>query len=158
MRFQRRFQTPITIGMAGALLAGASAGCLADDGATNAKPLALRTIMQEMGKNMQIVTDGISRGDWELVEKTTPPIADHRQPPDAEKARIIGFFGAEMGRFKAYDTETHDHALAMGNAAKAKDGRAVILAFQQLQTSCYSCHTTFRKPFIAHFYGKKDAP
>lgn len=157
MKLQPRFRTLITIGMTGALLAGASVSCLADDG-KSVTPLALRTIMQEMGKNMQIVTDGISRGDWELVEKTVPPIADHRQPPDSEKARIIAFFGAEMGRFKAYDSETHDHAMAVGDAAKAKDGLAVILAFQQLQTSCYSCHNTFRKPFIAHFYGKKDAP
>jgi cytochrome c556 len=65
--------------------------------------------------------------------------------------------GTNMGRFKAHDGETHDHAQAAGNAAKAKDGQGVILAFQKLQTSCYSCHSEFRKSFVEHFYGKKDA-
>jgi len=46
---------------------------------------------------------------------------------------------------------------AAGKAANAKDGQGVILAFQKLQTSCYNCHSEFRKPFVEHFYGKKDA-
>ena len=44
-------------------------------------------------------------------------------------------------------------AQAVGKAAKAKDGQGVILAFQKLQTSCYNCHSEFRKPFVEHFYG-----
>lgn len=157
MNFHYRRQHHFIFGLAGALLLGVSTACLADDD-KSAKPLALRTIMQGMGKNMQVMTDGISRSDWKLVENTAALLADHPQPPDQEKARIIGFFGAEMGRFKGYDTETHDHALAAGVAAKAGNGKAVIQAFGQLQTSCLGCHTTFREPFIAHFYGKKVAP
>lgn len=71
--------------------------------------------------------------------------------------RIIGFIGTDMGKFKAYDGETHDQGQAVGRSAKAKDGPGVILAFQKLQTSCYNCHSEFRKPFVAHFYGKRDA-
>ncbi|MFZ2524654.1 MAG: cytochrome c [Candidatus Ferrigenium altingense] len=120
------------------------------------EPLALQQIMKDLGKNMQVITDGISREDWELVEKTAPLIADHPQPPFSEKMRIMGFMGANMGKFKAHDGETHDNAQAVDNAAKAKDGQGVILAFQKLQASCYSCHSEFRKPFVEHFYGKKD--
>lgn len=122
-----------------------------------AEPLALQKVMKDLGKNMQTITDGISRGDWELVEKTAPLIADHPQPPMMEKMRIISFMGTNMGKFKAHDAETHDQAQAVGKAAKAKDGPGVILAFQKLQTSCYNCHSEFRKPFVEHFYGKKDA-
>lgn len=122
-----------------------------------AEPLALQQIMKDLGKNMQVITDGISREDWDLVEKTAPLIADHPQPPFSEKMRIMGFMGTSMGKFKAHDGETHEHAQATGNAAKAKDGQGVILAFQKLQTSCYSCHSKFRKPFVEHSYGKQDA-
>lgn len=130
---------------------------LAASGAHAAEPLALQKIMKDMGRNMQVITDGISRGDWELVEKTAPLIADHPTPPFGEKLRILGFVGTNMDKYKDYDGETHDHAQAAGKAAKAKDGRGVILAFEKLQTSCYNCHSEFRKPFVEHFYGKKNA-
>jgi len=126
-------------------------------GARADEPLALQQVMKDLGKNMQVITDGISRGDWDQVGKTAPLVADHPQPPFSEKMRIMGFMGTNMGKFKAYDGETHEQALAVGKAAKAKDGQGVILAFQKLQTSCYSCHSEFRKPFVEHFYGKKDA-
>lgn len=120
-----------------------------------AEPLALQKIMRDLGVNMQTVTDGISRGDWALVEKTAPLIADHPQPPIAEKVRIMTFMAGDMGKFKAYDSETHAQAQAIGKAAQARDGAGVILAFQKLQTSCYDCHREFRKPFVAHFYGAR---
>ncbi|MCK9213130.1 cytochrome c [Rhodoferax sp.] len=123
-------------------------------GAQAVEPLALQKVMKDLGKNMQVITDGISREDWALVEKTAPMIADHPQPPMSEKMRIMGFMGTNMSKFKTYDGETHDQAQAVGKAAKAKDGQGVISVFQKLQTSCYSCHSEFRKPFVEHFYGK----
>lgn len=127
----------------------------APGGAHAAEPLALQKIMKDLGKNMQVITDGISREDWELIAKTAPLVADHPQPPVAERMRILRFVGADMGKFKAHDGETHTQALAVGKAAQAKDGPGVILAFQKLQTSCYNCHSDFRKPFVEHFYGKQ---
>ncbi len=125
----------------------------ADNGKPNAEPLALQKVMKDLGKNMQIITDGISRDDWALVEKTAPLIGDHPQPPMSEKMRIIAFMGSNMGKFKAYDGETHDAAQELTQAAKNGDGLAVIKAFQTLQTGCYNCHREFRKPFVKHFYG-----
>jgi len=124
-------------------------------GAQAAEPLALRKVMRDLGSNMQVITDGISRGDWERVEKTAPLIADHPQPPLSEKMRIMSFMGSDMGKFKAHDSETHAQAQAVGKAAKAGDGAGVILAFQKLQSSCYDCHREFRKPFVNHFYGMR---
>lgn len=138
-------------------LLAASCLCCAASVTHAVEPLALQKIMKELGKNMQRITDGISREDWELVEKTAPLIADHPQPPLAEKMRIMRFIGTGMGKFKAYDGETHDQAQALGRAAGAGDGPGVILAFQKLQTSCYACHSEFRKPFAAHFYGSGNA-
>lgn len=138
-------------------LLAASCLLLAASGAQAAEPLALQKVMKDLGRNMQAITDGISREDWELVEKTAPLIAEHPQPPLSEKMRIMGFMGTDMGKFKAYDGETHELASALGKVARSKDGPGVILAFQKLQTSCYNCHSEFRTPFVAHFYGKKVA-
>jgi cytochrome c556 len=120
------------------------------------EPLALRTIMKSLGEHMQTVADGIAREDWELVERTAPLIAEHPQPPLSEKMRIMGFVGTHMAKYKSYDSETHDSARALGVAARARDGLGTIIAFQQLQASCYDCHREFRKQFVEYFYGKED--
>ncbi len=137
---------------AGLFFTAASGVGLAETGTDTAKALALRSIMKELGTNMQVITDGISREDWALIEKTAPLIADHPQPPISEKLRIISFMGNDMGRFKGYDGETHKAAEALGQAAGKEDGQAVISAFQRLQTTCYGCHHEFRQPFLKHFY------
>ena len=156
MKYERTFKASITSGVIAALLATVGPASWADD-SVKSSPFVLQKVMKDLGKNLQTITDGIPREDWELVEKTTSLVADHPQPPMTEKMRIMGFMGTNMGKFKTYDGETHEHAQAVGKAAKAKDGPGVILAFQKLQTSCYNCHSEFRKPFVAHFYGKKDA-
>ncbi len=119
-----------------------------------AEPLGLQGIMKDLGKNMQTVTDGISREDWELVARTAPLIADHPQPPLTEKMRIMAFMGSDMPRFKAFDGSTHDAAAEMGRLAQEKNGQQVIDSFHKLQSACLGCHQTFRKPFVEHFYGK----
>lgn len=118
-----------------------------------AEPLELQKVMKELGKNMQVITDGISREDWELVAKTAPLIAAHPQPPVSEKMRIMKFMGPEMSKFKAFDGETHDAAHSLEHVAHQKDGHKVIAAFQQVQTTCLNCHQTFRGKFVEHFYG-----
>jgi len=118
-----------------------------------AEPLELQKVMKELGKNMQVITDGISREDWELVAKTAPLIAAHPQPPMSEKMRIMSFLGPEMSKFKALDGETHEAAHGLEHAAHEKAGLKVIAAFQQVQTTCLNCHQTYRGKFVEHFYG-----
>lgn len=121
-----------------------------------AEPLEFKSVMKELGKNMQVITDGISREDWELVAKTAPMIATHPQPPISEKMRIMKFMGPEMSRFKAFDGETHEAAHNLELAAQEKDGQKVITAFRQVQTTCLNCHQTFRGKFVEHFYGTES--
>jgi hypothetical protein len=120
-----------------------------------AEPMALRRIMQELGKNMQTVTDGISREDWELVAGTAPRIAEHPQPPLGEKMLILAFVGSDAGRFKQFDGQTHQAAKALEQAARRGDGQAVVAAFSTLQGSCLACHQNFRKSFVEHFHGQR---
>jgi cytochrome c556 len=133
------------------LVAGAPALAAAEP----AQPLAMRGIMQDLGRHMQTVTLAIAREDWALVEKTAPLIAQHAQPPLMEKTRILRFVGTDMGKYKSHDHITHEAAHELAQAAKNKDGMAVIAAFQSVQTGCYGCHQEFRKPFVEHFYGAR---
>jgi len=119
-----------------------------------AEPLALQGIMKDMGRNMQVIVDGLSREDYAVVEKAALAIAVHPQPPAGEKMRFMGFVGSNAPRFKAFDGETHDNATALAKASKSGNGEDVIASFQKLQSSCLACHQAFRKPFQEHFYGK----
>lgn len=116
------------------------------------EPLALQQVMKDLGKNMQIATDGISREDWSSVEHAAHNIAGHTETPPDEKVRIAGFMGSNMGKFKAFDGQTHLAAHEMAEAARQKDGQKVISAFQKLQSACLSCHHDFRPAFVKHFY------
>lgn len=139
----------------GLILSFAYGQGVADTTSESVEPMALRKIMQDLGKNMQAITDGISREDWEQVEKIAPQVADHPQPPFGEKIRILSFVGTDVSKFKRYDGKTHDAARALEDAAKNKDGPAVISAFSALQTTCLACHQNFRKPFLEYFYGQE---
>lgn len=150
MKYPGSLTTFIAVGVLGALLAATSPAAGADP-RTEAKPTALRGIMQELGRNMLAITGGISREDWALVARIAPLIADHPQPPLAEKMRILGFIGADAGKFKSHDQKTHRAAQALERAATRQDGPAVISGFATLQASCLACHQEFRQPFKAHF-------
>lgn len=136
-----------------ALLAAAGPLAFANETA-EPKPLALRKIMQDLGKHMQTVTDGISREDWDAVAKTAALIADHPQPPATEKVRILTFIGADAGKFRGHDQKTHDAGIELQQATQRRDGQAVIAAFANIQQACLGCHQSFRKPFMEQFYGK----
>jgi cytochrome c556 len=147
---KRCLTTEFALGMVLSLLV---AGAPALAAAEPAQPLAMRGIMQDLGRHMQTVTLAIAREDWALVEKTAPLIASHPQPPLMEKTRILTFVGTDVGKYQSHDHKTHEAAHALGQAAKSKDGVAVIAAFQSIQSGCYGCHREFRKPFVEHFYG-----
>ncbi len=119
------------------------------------KPLALRKIMQDMGREMELIAGAISREEWTQVEKSAMRIADHPRPPMAERSRIIGFLGKKMAQFKGHDTKTHDTARHLAEAAAHGDGPAVISTFAALQRSCLECHRHFRDSIQEHFYGKR---
>jgi cytochrome c556 len=141
--------------LAGFAVIAASSQTLAETAPDSSEPLALRKIMQDLGKNMQAITDGISREDWELVEKAASQVADHPQPPFGEKVRILGFVGSDVSKFKGYDGETHNAAYVLGEVAAEKDGYGVVSAFSTLQNTCLACHQSFRKSFQEHFYGQR---
>lgn len=117
-------------------------------------PLALRKIMQDMGRSMQAVVDAMSREDWAKAARAAAAIADHPQPPVGEKVRILAFIGGDAGRFRDFDGRSQQAAKALQQAAERTDGQAAIAAFAELQSACLGCHQAFRRPLVEHFYGK----
>lgn len=119
------------------------------------KPMALRTVMQQLGRDMQAVTGAISKEDWLLVAELAPRIGRHAEPPLAEKKRILAWLGTDAGKFRGFDQQVHEAADAMGTAARQGDGQAVIQAFAKVQQGCLDCHQSYRKQFTEHFYDKR---
>ena len=125
------------------------------DGNATAEPMELRRIMRELGNDMQVVTDGISREDWERVAKTAPKIAEHRQPPFAEKMRILAFAGSNDGWFKRFDEQTHQTAKSFGTGGQgAVTVKRRSHPSQLCKTAAWLVIRNSRKPFVEHFYGQ----
>ena len=135
-------------------LATAATG-LGAQSADAAKPMALRSVMERLGRDMQAVTGAISKEEWTLVAELAPKIAKHAEPPLGEKMRILGWLGTDAGKFRGFDGQVHDAASAMGDAARRRDGQAVIAAFSKKQQSCLACHQSFRQSFVEQFYGSR---
>ena len=122
---------------------------------TEIKPLELRKIMHELGKDMQAITDAISYEDWARVANIAPRIAEHPEPSAIEKMRILTLIGTDAGKFESHDEITHLAARALEQVALRSEGLGVITAFANLQNGCLACHQSFRKPFVEHFYGHR---
>lgn len=150
------FQQTISTIVAAAVVALTSSA-MAENGAPaeTIKPLALRGMMDKLGRDMQIVTGAISKEDWALVATLAPKIASHAEPPFSEKVRILAWLGGDVRKFRDFDGRAHDAATAMGKAAKRRDGQAVIAAFAKVQPNCLGCHQSFRQAFKEHFYGRR---
>ena len=135
-------------------LATATTG-LGAQSADAAKPMALRSVMERLGRDMQAVTGAISKEEWTLVAELAPKIAKHAEPPLGEKMRILGWLGTDAGKFRGIDGQVQGAASAMGDAARRGDGQAVIAAFSKTQQSCLACHQSFRRSFVEQFYGSR---
>lgn len=119
------------------------------------KPMALRSVMQQLGQDMQAVTGAISSENWASVADLAPKIGSHAEPPAGEKMRILGWLGADAGKFRGFDGQLHDATVVMAKAATRGDGEGVIAAFANVQQRCLACHQEFRQTFQEHFYGKR---
>lgn len=118
-----------------------------------AKPMALRAVMGELGRNMQVITGAIAKEDWPQVAELAPQVGKHAEPPLSEKMRILSWLGTDAGKFRGFDAQVQDNATAMAEAARQGDGQAVIAAFSKTQQSCLACHQSFRRLFVEQFYG-----
>ncbi len=123
-----------------------------DETKSDAEPMELRLIMQDLELNMQRIASAIIREDLATVAEIAPLVADHDEPPMTEKMRILSFMGSDAGAFKSLDGVTHDTAMMLKEVAENDDGDAVIKTYADLLQSCVACHQKFKQPFVDHFY------
>ena len=99
---------------------------------------SLREIMRGMDKDLQLISNAISREDWSLIEELASEVENHEQPKFNDELLTL---------FKIYDDKTHLAAKDLKTAAAEKNGYNVINQFSNLQTTCLICHQSFRKPY-----------
>ncbi|MBZ0088157.1 MAG: cytochrome C [Thermomonas sp.] len=155
-QFHASASQPILLTAAASLLlVGIAAATTRARAAEPTPRMVLQGVMAKLGRDMQAVTGAIAVEDWAAVARLAPGIARHPEPPLSEKLRILAWLGGDAGKFRAFDIQAHDAALAMGQAAQRGDGGAVIDAFARTQRACLGCHQGYRQRFIARFHDRR---
>lgn len=132
-----------------------TATCWAAPPYSDAAPMALRGVMEDLGEQVAVVAAAIAHEDWARVQQAAALIADHPEPPPQEKAPILKLLGGEAQAFRGHDRKAAAAARTMSEAAARADGQGVIDAFHTVQSSCHGCHQQFRERLLGHFYGAR---
>lgn len=114
-------------------------------------PLPLQPMMawhqkQNMMEHLvaiQRVTDGLAREDWEEVAKAAALIESSPQ-----MQQMCQHMGAGADGFTEMALDFHRRADAIGEAARAHDGAAVLRATSSTLQSCTGCHAAFRQEVV----------
>jgi hypothetical protein len=120
-------------------------------GLDDRRPVPLQPMMawhqkQNMMEHLvaiQRITDGVAREDWEAVASASALI--ETSPQMQQMCRHMGA-GAEG--FTDMALEFHRRADAIGEAARAEDGAAVLRATSHTLEACTTCHAAFRQEVV----------
>ena len=111
--------------------------------------LTLKDVMQGLNTSMQDVTYGILMNDYDQISKSAREIAVHPTPDPALLKKVVAHLGSDMPQFKGFDKQVHDSALAMEQAAMARDQEALLEHHNQILRGCVGCHESFRDSVAA---------
>lgn len=92
---------------------------------------------------IQRITDALAREDWEGVAAASALIASSPQ-----MQQTCEHMGAGADGFTERALDFHRRADAIGVAARAKDGTAVLQATSHTLEACTSCHATYRQEVV----------
>jgi hypothetical protein len=112
------------------------------------RPLPLQPMMawhqkQNMMEHLvaiQRITDALAREDWEAVAAASALIESTPQ-----MQQMCQHMGAGAPGFTELALDFHRRADAIGQAARAKDGPAVLRATAHTLQACTGCHATWRQ-------------
>ena len=110
----------------------------------SAETLTLKSVMQQLGKDLAEMNHGILIEDYATIERTAMRIAEHPKPALVQRKAIMAKLGPDTATFKEYDGIVHNSAKAISEAAKTSDMLAIMEQQQQLFNGCIQCHSTFR--------------
>lgn len=92
---------------------------------------------------IQRITDGLAREDWEEVARASTLIET-----SAEMQQMCRHMGAGAEGFTELALDFHRRADAIGAAARAHDGPAVLRATSNTLQACTACHAAFRQEVV----------
>lgn len=92
---------------------------------------------------IQRITEGLAREDWEEIARASALIES--SPQMQQRCQHMGA-GAEG--FTEMALDFHRRADAIGVAARAHDGPAVLLATSNTLQACTGCHAAFRQEVV----------
>lgn len=103
----------------------------------------LKELMATMGGHAQGILAGILYDDFEVIKDAVAWVGNHPEPT-ADLAKIKAELGVQVLRFKWYDTQAHNAAIAIGVAAQNRDMKEVSKQYGKMIVSCTNCHNAFR--------------
>lgn len=104
----------------------------------------LKSLMVELGQNMEEISAGIWREDYRLVSQGAAVIAHHPRVSSHEQAIIRDALGDQMKIFAQYDGVVHHTAAEIQRVADAQRMDSILVLYSRLQHGCVSCHSGFR--------------
>lgn len=110
-----------------------------------ADPGLLRSIMVDLGADMNEISRGLWQDDLPAVAVAAKAIAEHPHVSDTERARIQRLLGASFADFVQGDRRVHDAALRLSGAAAAGELAGTLDQLAELQAGCVACHQEFRE-------------
>ena len=105
----------------------------------------MKSVMQQLTKDMQTLFGHIMKDEFEEIEKYAEKVANHDEPPVTHRLRIIGSLGTSFPAFKAHDDNVHINAMALKKAASERNIEGVLSHYAKVTSSCNDCHKEYRK-------------
>lgn len=93
---------------------------------------------------IQRITEGLAREDWDAIAGAAALIESSPQ-----MQRMCQHMGAGAEGFTEMALDFHRRADAIGVAARAQDGTAVLRATSDTLQSCTACHATYRQEVVS---------
>lgn len=99
--------------------------------------------MQEHLVAIQRIVDGLASEDWDAIAKASALIESSPQ-----MQQMCQHMGAGAPGFTELALEFHQRADAIGEAARAHDGPAVLSATSNTLSACTGCHAAYRQDLV----------
>ncbi len=118
---------------------------------TQSDTLPLLTIMVNLEQEMQAISSGLWRHNFEQIRTAAKGIANHAKIPKNQIKTIRGILGEEQfKKFVKDDKTVHNMAVQLGEAASEEDFGRTAEIYQQLEQGCISCHQKHRTEIREH--------
>jgi cytochrome c556 len=107
--------------------------------------VTFKQVMQGLLAESKTITEGIILEDYLMIEKAASRIAKHPKPAMSQRKKLMKSLGAEISKFKSFDSIVHGGAVIIEQAAKNKDMPRVLAEYQKMIDGCQSCHHIYKK-------------